>query len=76
MFRRLLACLVLLMAVSACSVNPVTGRSEITLVGEESEIQMGEQNYAPMQQSQGGEYDIDPALTEYVQGVGNRLAAV
>jgi predicted Zn-dependent protease len=54
----------------------VTGRSEITLVGEESEIQMGEQNYAPMQQSQGGEHDIDPALTEYVQGVGNRLAAV
>jgi predicted Zn-dependent protease len=29
-----------------------------------------------MQQSQGGEYDIDPVLTEYVQGVGNKLAAV
>ena len=37
---------------------------------------MGEQNYAPMQQSQGGEYDIDPELTAYVHGVGNKLAAV
>ena len=34
---------------------------------------MGEQNYAPMRQSQGGDYDVDPALTTYVQGIGNRL---
>lgn len=76
MIRYSVVLLVLLMSVSACSTNPVTGRSEITLVGEATEIGMGEQNYAPMQQSQGGEYDIDPELTEYVQGVGNRLAAV
>jgi len=37
---------------------------------------MGAQNYVPMQQSQGGPYDVDPALTAYVQSVGNRLAAV
>ncbi len=61
---------------SACSVNPVTGKRELTFVSESSEIQMGTENYLPMQQSQGGEYDIDPALTEYVSGVGNRLAAV
>ena len=65
-----------LAAVSACSTNPVTGKSEIVLVSESSEIQMGAANYLPMQQSQGGEYDIDPVLTEYVSGVGNRLAAV
>ncbi|MEX1266420.1 MAG: M48 family metalloprotease, partial [Woeseia sp.] len=65
-----------LTAVSACGINPVTGEREIQLVGEASEIQMGEQNYAPMQQSQGGEFDIDPELTEYVSGVGQRLAAV
>lgn len=76
MIKRLLPGLVLLAVLAGCSVNPVTGRSEITLVGEATEIQMGEQNYAPMQQSQGGEYDIDPALTAYVQRVGNRLAAV
>jgi predicted Zn-dependent protease len=33
-------------------------------------------NYAPMQQSQGAAYDVDPALTAYVQSVGNRLAEV
>lgn len=61
---------------SACGVNPVTGKQEIVFVSESSEIQMGAENYVPMQQSQGGEYDLDPALSEYVSGVGNRLAAV
>jgi predicted Zn-dependent protease len=65
-----------LATVSACAVNPVTGKREISLVSEGSEIQMGTENYVPMQQSQGGEYDIDPVLTKYVSGVGNRLAAV
>ncbi len=79
MFRTVTKILVLgtaLAAVTACGINPVTGKREITLVGEASEIQMGEQNYLPMRQSQGGEYDIDPELTEYVSGVGQRLAAV
>ena len=61
---------------AACSVNPVTGRNEIVFVSESSEIKMGAENYVPMQQSQGGEYDTDPALTEYVSGVGDRLAKV
>lgn len=74
--KRIIALLLLPAVLGACAVNPVTGQREITLVSEESEIQMGEQNYAPMQQSQGGDYDVDPVLTEYVQGVGNRLAAV
>jgi len=60
---------------SGCAVNPVTGKTELMTVSTASEIRMGQQNYAPMQQSQGGVYDIDPALTEYVQGVGTRLAA-
>jgi predicted Zn-dependent protease len=37
---------------------------------------MGIQNYVPMQQSQGGVYDVDPALTAYVESVGQKLAAV
>jgi predicted Zn-dependent protease len=72
--------LILLLAAFAaavgCSVNPVTGKRELVFVSESSEIQMGAESYLPMQQSQGGEYDIDPALTEYVSGVGNRLAKV
>ncbi len=58
-----------------CAVNPVTGKTELMTVSTASEIQMGQQNYAPMQQSQGGAYDVDPELTRYVAGVGGALAA-
>ena len=60
---------------AGCAVNPVTGKRQLMTVSTASEIQMGQQNYAPMRQSQGGDYDIDPFLTQYVQGVGSRLAA-
>ncbi len=60
---------------SGCAVNPVTGKTELMTVSTASEIQMGQQNYVPMQQSQGGVYDVDPELTRYVAGVGARLAA-
>lgn len=63
------------MMVAGCSVNPVTGKRELVLMSTAQEIQMGQQNYAPMQQSQGGKYDVDPALTAYVQRVGNKVAA-
>ena len=60
---------------TGCSVNPVTGKNELVLMSTAQEIQMGKQNYVPMQQSQGGEYDVDPALTAYVQRVGQKVAA-
>ena len=63
-----------MLAVSACAVNPVTGKREITFVSESDEIKLGTENYAFMQQAGGGEFDIDPVLTEYIGGVGNRLA--
>ncbi len=63
-------------AVSGCAVNPVTGQRDLMLVSEAQELQIGAQQYAPSQQSQGGSYDLDPELTRYVQGVGLRLAAV
>lgn len=74
--RRLAILLGLLSMAAGCAVNPVTGKREITLVSEAGEIQLGEQNYQPMQQAQGGVYDIDQDLTEYVSEVGQRLAAV
>lgn len=61
---------------SACAVNPVTGERELTLVPESSELQIGAQQYAPIRQMQGGDYTVNPRLTEYVQAVGNKLAAV
>jgi len=61
---------------SGCAVNPVTGRNELSLVSEAQERAIGEQQYQPSQQSQGGEFTVDPVLTEYVDTVGQRIAAV
>lgn len=62
--------------VAGCATNPVTGKSEFMVVSEAQELELGAQNYAPMQQAQGGAYDVDPELMRYVQRVGNKLAAV
>ena len=66
----------LMLIISACGTNPVTKKREFQLVSESQEISIGQQNYVPARQSQGGDYIIDPALTAYVQSVGNKLAAV
>ena len=68
--------LLLLLSLTGCAVNPVTGKTEFSLVSEAQEIQLGTENYAYMQQSGGGQYDVDPELTAYVQVVGGKLAAV
>jgi predicted Zn-dependent protease len=74
--KNIFATAVVVVALSACSVNPVTGKKEFTLVSESEEIELGTKNYAFMQQAGGGEYDVDPVLSEYVQSIGSRLAAV
>lgn len=60
----------------ACTVNPVTGKRQISLVSAAQEVSLGEQNYVNYQQSQGGQYVVDPDLSAYVSKVGNKLAAV
>jgi predicted Zn-dependent protease len=67
--------LVALAALAGCSVNPVTGERELVLVSTAQEIEMGRQNYVPMQQSQGCEYDVDPELAAYVRNVGIKVAS-
>ena len=66
---------VILLFLTGCAVNPVTGKNEFMTVSAAQEIEMGKQSYLPMQQSQGGPYDTDPELTRYVQDVGSRVAA-
>lgn len=61
---------------TGCGVNPVTGKQELQFVSESSELQIGQQNYAPSRQQEGGDFALDPELTQYVREVGNRLAAV
>ena len=71
-----LSALLLCFLIAACTVNPVTGDREFTLLTPQDEIAMGEQNYEPYQQQQGGEYAVDPSLTRYVNQVGQKLAKV
>lgn len=59
-----------------CAVNPVTGKQELSLVSAGQEVNIGRQQYVPAQQSQGGNYYIDPGVIRYVREVGNKLAAV
>ncbi|MCC5809068.1 MAG: M48 family metalloprotease [Ectothiorhodospiraceae bacterium] len=66
---------VLLSFLAGCAVNPVTGQRELSLVGEDWELEVGETNYAPLRQMQGGDYVTDPELVAYVQEVGQRVAA-
>lgn len=65
-----------LVVLAGCIVNPVTGQRELGWVSTTQQVAIGEQQYAPAQQMQGGRYVVDPALTEYVDGVGRRVAAV
>jgi predicted Zn-dependent protease len=73
---RLAFALVALLGIAACGTNPVTGKREIQFVSQGQEIQIGQQNYAPMRQSEGGDYEVLPELTAYVNEVGQKLVAV
>jgi len=66
----------LMLLFTGCSVNPVTGEKQLSLIGESQELAMGAEQYTPTQQTQGGQFYIDPELTLYVREVGNKLARV
>lgn len=68
--------LALMLLLTGCSVNPVTGENQLSLIGESQELAMGAEQYTPTQQTQGGQFYIDPELTLYVREVGNKLARV
>jgi predicted Zn-dependent protease len=58
---------------AGCSTNPATGRSQISLIGQDREIQMGRE--ADQQVSeQLGLYD-DPKVQAYVERIGRKIAA-
>ena len=59
-----------------CATNPVTGKKELHLVSEQEEIAMGKENYLSGQQTAGGEFILDPALTAYVRGVLANVTSV
>ena len=59
-----------------CTVNPVTGKSELMLVSTADEVAIGREQYPLAIQMQGGRYQVDAQLSAYVSEVGQRLAAV
>ncbi|HEX5386809.1 MAG TPA: M48 family metalloprotease [Gemmatimonadales bacterium] len=60
------------LATVACATNPVTGKSELSLISESQEIEMGKEAAQQVQQSIGF-YD-DPALQSYVSQIGLKMA--
>jgi predicted Zn-dependent protease len=73
---RCLALLALFALATGCSVNPVTGDKQLSLIPESQEMAIGAEQYVPTQQLQGGKYYVDPELTRYVSEVGQKLARV
>jgi predicted Zn-dependent protease len=73
---QLLAGLMALSFITGCTVNPVTGESQFTIISPAQEVSIGAKQYGPSQQSQGGQYIVDPDLTVYVNSVGQKLARV
>jgi predicted Zn-dependent protease len=70
--RTVLYCSIAL-TLAACATNPVTGKSEISLVSQDQEIEMGKQGAQQVAQEIG--LISDQATQQYVQQVGAALAA-
>ncbi len=70
MTRRVLAVLLLL---DACTINPVSGRLELTLMSAAEERRIGAEQAAEVARTIG--LVDDPGLVTYVQEVGRRIAA-
>ena len=64
---------VALLAVWGCSTNPATGKPQLALISEQQEIQLG-RDYDQQIQRLLGVYP-DPRLQEYVDRIGQKLAA-
>lgn len=67
------AALALLALLPACATNPATGRRQLSLIGEEQEIQMGRQADQEIAAAVGVYQDAD--LQAYVERIGRALAA-
>lgn len=62
-----------LISTTGCSTNPATGKSQLALIGEAQEIELGERSDRQVVASLG--LVDDPDLAEYVGRLGRRIAA-
>jgi predicted Zn-dependent protease len=67
------AAILLLAVLPACATNPATGRRQLSIIGEQQEIQMGQQ--ADQEISAAVGLYRDPDLESYVQRLGATLAS-
>lgn len=68
-----LLALVMMLGAAACSVNPATGKRQLSLIGEGQEIEIGRQSDQQVVASMG--LYPDEGLQRYVDELGQRLAA-
>ncbi len=61
--------------ISGCFTNPITGRDELMLVSEQQDFEIG-RRYAPEIETQMGGRVPSPALQNYVDSVGQKVAGV
>ena len=71
---RFLAAMLAVTAVGGCATNPVTGKSDVVMMSEAQELQLGREEHAKILQ-EFGRYD-DLALQDYVSQIGRRIVAV
>jgi predicted Zn-dependent protease len=72
-YRTFAAALATLLALSGCATNPVTGKSDVVTMSAAQEVEIGRKMHPQILQ-QYGRFE-DPALQDYVNGIGQRIAA-
>jgi len=70
---RLVISFAALLLLAGCAQNPVTGRQNFVMMSEAEEMELGRKSDADVRQEYGA-YDL-PALQQYVDRVGQRLAS-
>jgi predicted Zn-dependent protease len=61
---------------AGCATNPVTGQSEMMLLSEEEELQLGKQAFGELAWQQGGPLRTDSATQGYLDGIVRKLHQV
>ena len=67
--------LVCVLFAPGCTINPVTGKKQLTLIPEDQEIALGARTAPQFEKEFGGKVD-SPELQQYIAEVGAKLAAV
>ena len=64
------------LALAACATNPVTGKRNLQFYGSDWEMNVGAQMYAPMKQSQGGEFILRIEDTDRKRSTSEAIDAI